>query len=43
LEVLSTQSIVSKYKLFLPTDEELRAEIERQKGILRLQFLEKNG
>ena len=32
------QLFASKYKLFLPTDEELRAEIERQKEILRLQF-----
>jgi len=37
------QLFASKYKLYLPTDEELRAEIERQKEILRLQFSEKNG
>jgi hypothetical protein len=34
------QLFASKYKLFLPTDDELRAEIERQKEILRLQFSE---
>ncbi|MCL2040929.1 MAG: PDDEXK nuclease domain-containing protein [Bacteroidales bacterium] len=32
------QLFATKYKLFLPTDEELRAEIERQKEILRQQF-----
>lgn len=35
------QIFASKYRLFLPTDEELRAEIERQKEILRLQFSDK--
>jgi predicted nuclease of restriction endonuclease-like (RecB) superfamily len=37
------QLFASKYRLFLPTDEELRTEIERQKEILRLQFSDKNG
>jgi hypothetical protein len=32
------QLFATKYKLFLPTEEELRAEIERQKEILKLQF-----
>jgi len=32
------QLFATKYKLFLPTDEELRAEIERQKEILKQQF-----
>ncbi len=36
------QIFATKYKLYLPTDEELRAEIEREKLHLRLQ-LGKNG
>lgn len=36
------QIFASKYKLFLPTEEELRAEIEREKLILKLQ-LERNN
>lgn len=32
------QIFASKYQLFLPTEEELRAEIEREKMILKLQF-----
>jgi predicted nuclease of restriction endonuclease-like (RecB) superfamily len=32
------QLFASKYKLYLPTEEELRAEIIRQKEILKLQF-----
>ena len=35
------QLFATKYKLYLPTDDELRAEIERQKEILSLQFGEK--
>ena len=31
------QLFATKYKLFLPTPEELRREIERQKEIYRLQ------
>lgn len=31
------QLFASKYKLFLPTEEELRAEIENQKMIFQLQ------
>ena len=31
----SEQLFASKYKLYLPTEEELRAEIESQKAILR--------
>lgn len=31
------QLFASKYKLYLPTDEELRAEIEAQKTIFKLQ------
>jgi predicted nuclease of restriction endonuclease-like (RecB) superfamily len=37
----SEQLFASKYKLFLPTEDELRTEIERQKEILRLQFGDK--
>ncbi len=37
------QLFASKYKLFLPTDEELRAEIEAQKTIYYLQQEEKKG
>jgi len=36
------QLFATKYKLFLPTDEELRAEIERQKEMLKLQFYKKS-
>ena len=36
------QLFASKYKLYLPTKEELRAEIENQKAIFNLQQLEKN-
>jgi hypothetical protein len=32
------QIFASKYKLFLPTEDELRAEIEREKMILKLQM-----
>ncbi|GHV66775.1 hypothetical protein FACS1894199_10880 [Bacteroidia bacterium] len=32
------QLFASKYKLFLPTESELKVEIERQKEIFRLQF-----
>jgi predicted nuclease of restriction endonuclease-like (RecB) superfamily len=32
------QIFASKYKLYLPSEEELRAEIEREKLILKLQF-----
>ena len=31
------QLFAAKYKLYLPTEEELRAEIERQKAIFFLQ------
>lgn len=31
----------SKYKLYLPTEEELKAEIESQKAIFELQQQEK--
>jgi hypothetical protein len=34
----SDQLFASKYKLYLPTEEELRREIERQKEIYRLQM-----
>jgi predicted nuclease of restriction endonuclease-like (RecB) superfamily len=37
------QLFASKYKLYLPTEEELRAEIIRQKEILNLQFRIKNN
>ena len=36
------QLFASKYKLYLPTDEELRAEIETQKAMFYLQQNEKN-
>lgn len=36
------QLFASKYKLYLPTEEELRAEIEAQKTIFYLQQHEKN-
>lgn len=32
------QIFATKYKLYLPTEEELRTEIEREKLILKLQF-----
>jgi hypothetical protein len=35
------QLFASKYKLFIPTEEELRAEIESQKAIFELQQKEK--
>ena len=35
------QLFASKYMLFLPTEEQLRAEIESQKEIFRLQQTEK--
>ena len=35
------QLFASKYKLYLPTEEELRAEIETQKAIFYLQQKEK--
>ena len=37
------QLFATKYKLYLPTEEELRAEIENQKTILELQEKEKNA
>lgn len=37
------QLFVSKYKLYLPTEEELRAEIEAQKTMFYLQQQEKRG
>lgn len=39
----SEQLFASKYKLYLPTEEELRAEIERQKAIFYLQQKEKGA
>ena len=37
------QLFVSKYKLFLPTEEELRLELEREKQFLQLrQGIEQN-
>ncbi len=36
------QLFASKYKLYLPTEEELKAEIESQKAIFELQQQEKN-
>lgn len=35
------QLFASKYKLYLPTEEELKAEIESQKAIFELQQQEK--
>ncbi|MDO5474146.1 MAG: DUF1016 domain-containing protein, partial [Phascolarctobacterium sp.] len=32
------QLFASKYKLYLPSDEELRAEIEMQKQVFELQY-----
>ena len=37
------QLFATKYKLYLPTEEELRAEIETQKTMFYLQQEEKNG
>lgn len=37
------QLFATKYKLYLPTEEELRAEIENQKTILELQENEKTN
>lgn len=37
------QLFATKYKLYLPTDEELSAEIESQKAIYFLQQKEKKG
>ncbi|MDR2824580.1 MAG: PDDEXK nuclease domain-containing protein [Prevotellaceae bacterium] len=34
----SEQLFATKYKLFLPTEEELKMEIERQKELLKIQF-----
>lgn len=36
------QLFASKYKLYLPTEEELRAEIEYQKTIFNLQHEDEN-
>ena len=36
------QIFATKYKLYLPTEEELRAEIEREKLNLKLQLEKKN-
>ena len=36
------QLFATKYKTYLPTEEELRAEIESQKAILEIQQQEKN-
>ena len=35
----SEQLFATKYKLYLPSEEELRAEIERQKDIYYLQHM----
>ena len=37
------QLFASKYKLYLPTEEELRAEIENQKTIFNLQHENENN
>jgi len=37
------QLFASKYKLYLPTEEELKAEIEAQKALFYLQQQEKKG
>lgn len=37
------QLFASKYKLYLPTEEELRAEIEAQKEIFNLQLQDKEN
>ena len=39
---IEQQLFASKYKLYLPTEEELRKEIEAQKAIFYLQQKEKN-
>ena len=36
------QLFATKYKTYLPTEEELKAEIESQKAIFEIQQLEKN-
>ena len=38
-----TQIFTSKYKLYLPTEEELRKEIETQKNMFYLQQKEKQS
>ncbi len=38
----SEQLFASKYKLYLPTEEELRAEIETQKAMFYLQQKKSN-
>lgn len=37
------QIFASKYKLYLPTEEQLRTEIEKQKEIFMLQHQNKNN
>lgn len=37
------QIFASKYKLYLPTEDELKTEIERQKELLKLQFDKKDN
>ena len=37
------QIFASKYRLYLPTEEELAAEIEREKEMIRLQFEQEDG
>lgn len=39
----SDQLFASKYKLYLPTEEELRTEIETQKELFYLQHADKEG
>jgi hypothetical protein len=39
----NSQIFASKYKLYLPTEEELKAEIERQKELFMLQQAMKGG
>ena len=39
----SEKLFASKYNLYLPTKEELRAEIESQKAIFNMQQQEKNN
>lgn len=39
----SQQIYASKYKLYLPTEEELAAEIEREKELIRLQLEQEKG
>ena len=38
----SKKLFASKYKLYLPTEQELISEVEREKQILRLALKEKN-